>query len=270
MSSSNELPNFAKKLLESTARDNGFRDYSVQIKSGSQAGDGFASEIFSIAITENKSEKRLDLVCKVAPLNKNKRKEFMAEVVFDREASLYDKLMPIFAQFQKEKNVPEADQFLSYPKCYATIADIESEHFAIILEDLRPQGYRMWSKVKPSPIENVRLAMRELGKFHGLSVAMKDQRPQEFAEFKKMKDILKTAIQSENILNMFTSTFDRASSSLKSEDHKNIMRHIKDNITKYLDDCLNDEEADQFGVLCHGIFSLLTFNSDLICSYHKL
>lgn len=78
------------------------------------------------------------------------------------------------------------DQFLSFPKCYATVANEDnedSEQYAVILEDLRPQGFKLWDKKKPTPIENARLVMRELGKFHGLSIAMKDQKPQEFSQF---------------------------------------------------------------------------------------
>lgn len=252
--SSNGLPDFAQKLLDPIAKDNGFNDYSVQIKCGSQAGDGFASEIFSITITENNSDKRLDLVCKIAPQNKNYRKEFMSELLFSREALLYDRLLPIFEKFQNERNVPITDQFHSYPKCFGTVADMENEQFAIILEDLRPKGFKLWSKVKTSPIENVRLAMQELGKFHGLSIALKDQKPEVFDEFKGATDLLKIFFQSKNSQIMFNNSYDRAINSLKNEDHKNIVRHIKSNLMAYLDSCMTGGDSDEFCVLGHGKF----------------
>lgn len=115
----------------------------------------------------------------------------------------------------------------------------------------------MWNKSKPSPIENMLLAMRELGKFHGLSIAMKNQNPRDFAEFKKVTDIFRVSCQSKNVLDMYHVSYDRAINSLKSEDHQNIMRHIKTNLLAYMEDCLGAKAAEPFGVLNHGICNIL-------------
>lgn len=251
--SSNELPDFVGDLLKLITKEHGFVNYSVEVKCGSQAGDGFTSQLLCIIVTEDTSDKRLDLVCKMAPLDKNYRREFYSELMFSREALLYQKLLPIFAEFQDEKNVPENERFVSYPKCYATKIDEQKEQFAIILEDLRPRGFKLWDKAIPSPIANARLTMQELGKLHGLSIAMKDQKPKEFEEFKKVKDVMKLCVQSNSIRKFFDSAFDRAINSLKSEEHRNIMTHIKSNFVAYVEDCLNDDDSNEFGVLCHGM-----------------
>lgn len=254
--SEKKLPNFVQNLLDQIIRENDFVKYSVQVKSGSNAGDGFTSELLSIAITENECDKRLDLVCKIAPSSKHHRKEFFVDILFNREILFYSKFMPTLKKFQGEKNVPKKDQFLSFPKCYATVANEDnedSEQYAVILEDLRPQGFKLWDKKKPTPIENARLVMRELGKFHGLSIAMKDQKPQEFSQFKQLEDHLRLFFQNDSLRPMTIKHFDRAIDSLKCENHKDIMRHIRDNTAKYLEDCLNDKVSEQFGVVCHGI-----------------
>lgn len=247
------LPNFVQNLLSKIIEENGFSDYSVDVDCGSQAGDGFSSNMQKIAIIENDSERRLDLVCKVAPQNENLRKEFLSNITFSREALFYNTLMPIFTKFQDEKNVPIDKQFRSFPKCYASIADDDKEQYAIFLENLRPQGFRMWNKAKPATIENIRLTLRELGKFHGLSVAMKDQKSKEFADFKKVTDIFIVCCQSDKLRAMFHGFYDRAINSLRSEDHKNIMRHIKANLLTYMTDVLSEQAAEPFGVLSHGI-----------------
>lgn len=248
-----ELPDFVQKILIQIIENNGFSDYSVEIGSGSQAGDGFLSKLYKFTITEEKHDKILVLVCKLAPLNKIHRKEFFSDILFNREALFYDKLMPIFDNFQVGKNVPEDNQFQSYPKCYGSLIDDENEQYTIILEDLRPQGYEMWNKAQPSPIENVRLAMRELGKFHGLSVAMKNQKPTEFSEFKQVTNAYIVFLQSKNVRGAHYAAYDRAIESLKNEDHRNIMHHIKDNLLAYVEDCFDDRASERFGVLCHGI-----------------
>lgn len=250
---SKELPDFVGDLLKSITKEHSFVNYSVQVKSGSQTGDGFTSQLFCIIVTEKTGDKKLDLVCKIAPLDKNYRKEFFSDLMFGREALLYRKLMPILAKFQDEKKVPKNEQFVSYPKCYATKIDEQKEQFAIILEDLRPHGFKLWDKATPSPIENVRLAMKELGKFHGLSFAMKDQKPKEFEEFKQVKDVLKMCVQSKSMQKFFNSSFDRAINSLTSEEHKTIMTHIKTNLVAYMEDCVDDSDNSKFNVLCHGM-----------------
>lgn len=236
-----ELPKYIQVLLDQIIEANNFQNYSLKIKQGSQVGDGFLSELSSITISENESDKKLDIVCKIAPFNENRRKEFFSNVVFDRESYFYNKVMPTFAKFQEEKNLPKDSQFRSYPKCYSAICDDESAHYVIIMEDLRPQGFKMWNKAKTAPIENMHLIMRELGKFHGLSIAFKDQRPDQFAEFKQLTDISQTFFQSQNMQGMFDASFDRAIKALKNEDHKEIMRTLKSNTLSHFKSCLNEE-----------------------------
>lgn len=257
--SSKELPTFARDLLDSIAEDNGFCEYTVQIKAGSPSGIDFSSEIFSITLSESNSDKRLELVCKVAPFDKEQRKNLKSHLVFEREILVYNKIMPMFEKFQEEKNVPKADQFSLYPKCYATMADEKAEQFAIILEDLRPSGFKMWNKAKPSPVENVRLAMRELGKFHALSIAMKDQRPDEFAELEQMNDVMVLFVQSNSVQDSYKRYLDLAIDSLKREEHIYIARQIKNNILLNFGDCSNEEASNRFAVLCHGNFQFLAF-----------
>lgn len=253
MSSNSNLPDFVQNLLKQISVENGFSDFSVQIESGSQAVDGFNGTMFRVTINDSKSDRKLDLVCKVAPPNENHRKEFLSGISFIREELFYNKLMPILAKFQDEKHVPIEKQFRAYPKCYASIANDDSEEYAIILEDLRPLEFKMWNKTKVTPIEIVRLTLHELGKFHGVSVAMKAQRPQDFIQFKQITDLFIVSCQTKNLLEMYHASYDRAIKSLRNENHKNIMRHIKDNILAYAKDCLSGEAAERFGVLNHGI-----------------
>lgn len=248
-----ELPTFLNDLLDQIIRDNDFHDYSVKVEEDLQAGDRFMSEIKAITVTEKNSEKQLHLVCKMAPRNKNRRKEFMSDVLFSREALFYKKLMPILAKFQQEKNLSVADQFVAYPKCYGAVADGEKEHFALFFEDLRYKGFQMYNKSKVARIENARLAMREIGKFHGISYALKDQRPEVFAEFEKVTDIVKKFFSLTKMKDFFISTYDRAIDALKNEHHKNVFRAIKKNLLTLVEDGLGEQHKNKFAVLTHGI-----------------
>lgn len=251
--SSIDLPEFVQKLLDRIIEEHEFIDYSIQIKPNSESGMG--SEMFNIKIRGNSSDKSLHILCKVAPFDAARREMCLSKIIFKREALFYETIMPNFAKFQEEKCMPEDDQFLSYPKCCATTINDDCEHYAIVMEHLQSQGLKVWNKAKPLPIESLRVTMRELGKFHGLSFAMKDQKPAEFAELKQLKDTFRTFVQSENIQNLFNGAYDRAIKTLRSENHKNIICDIKINFMAYLEYCVNHETSDRFGVLSHGIFT---------------
>lgn len=248
-----DLPEFIQTLLEQVIKESNFNSYSIGVEPGVEPGDGFSCEIISVTIADRESDRQLNILCKVAPFDQTQRKDFLSHILFGRETLFYQNLMPIFAKFQEEKNVPKVNQFLSYPKCYATIADDKSEHYAILMEDLRTEGFTLCNKREPSPIENMRLAMRELGKFHGLSVAMKYQRPNDFANFKEVSDIVTIFTQSPNMIETFNNFFDRTIKSLNNEMHKDIMRDIKVNFQTYLEYCVKNDRTNRFGVLSHGI-----------------
>lgn len=256
-----QLPSYVRELITKIANDNAFTNYSVNVSSGSEPGDGFASELFRITICEHKSDKKLNLVCKIAPENKKYREEFFSNTTFQNEADFYTKHMPKLAKFQQDRNLSEHNQFQGYPKCYGTIIDEENDRYAIVLEDLRPFGFKMWDKSKPVPVANARLTMRELGKFHGLSLAMKDQCPDEFAEMKQIQNIFREAFQSEKLVGMFEKDLNRTVELLKKEEHKTILNHVKNNLIRYSESCFDEKASDRFGVYCHGMFSDILFTA---------
>lgn len=261
-----QLPKYVEEFLERIIAENDFSDYSKLIKSGSKEGDGMSSQLISVEISDHRQiDKKLDLVCKIEPENAFYRNELCTNIVFHREAIIYNEILPLFVKFQMEKNIPKGHEFVSWAKCFVAQAT-DSGESAIILEDLRSRGFKMWDKAKPSPIENTSLIMRELGKFHGLSFAIKDQRPDDFAKMKKLKDLLRPLCQTKSTISEFYATFDNAIQTIKNEDHKNILRDIKKNFFSHLEYCLNDEASNRFGVLCHGtlILPVCIFEKKLI------
>lgn len=121
------LPDDAHKVFAKIAQENGFNNFSVEISAGSQPGDGFTSEIFRIKICDRESAKQLVLVCKIAPANENRRKEFLSNNLFKHEALFYQKFVPILEKLQDEKHLTKEDQFQSHPKCYGALIDEENE-----------------------------------------------------------------------------------------------------------------------------------------------
>lgn len=250
---SSTLPDFVSELLDKIAHENGFNQFSIGIDCDSLFAVGFTSSIFSIKIVENGvGSKRLELVCKVAPSDEEQRKEFSSHVFFRQEAFFYQHCMPTLAKFQEEKHLPTSDQFRSYPKCYGAIIDDEKQRYAIVLEDLRTSNFKMWDKRKTAPIENARINMRELGKFHGLSMAMKDQKPIEFNAIKRWEHGHIEFVKSKSVACMCANNYDKAIASLQNDDHKDIVRHFKSDVLESFSNCLGENAVGRFDVLCHG------------------
>lgn len=257
-----KIPDYLIQGFAKVAEEHGFSDYSLEVNPGCKPGDGFVSELFRITISEKGDDtKKLNLICKIAPSGMDS----FTITAFKNEAHFYGEIMPVFTEFQDKRNVPREEQFQSLPKCYATFIDEEQQRYAIILEDLRPYGFQMWDKSKLTPIENLRLVMRELGKFHGLSIALKNQSPCDFSVVRRAADLMKTSFETKSIREMFRNIFDRSIKSLKKEQYKSIMRNLKENMLKYVEDCYEGEKTDVLTVLCHG-----KFHAFVICAIKSI
>lgn len=249
-----QVPAFVRNILDEIGEKNGFRDRTMRFENGSNPGDGFNSHIVRAIISDRNSDKNLCLLYKIAPQNKNLRNEFNSSFTFANEANFYNKLMPAFTKFQVEKGLPKDSQFSLVPKCLAAVVDDNKEEYALVFEDLRSQGFRMWDRSKPSPVENIKIAMREIAKFHAVSIAMKDQHPDRFAQFKKLTEIAEKFLDTPTLLQMFDTSFERSISLLKSNEHKDIYRGIRTNFKAHFMDCLEENVSAPFGVMAHGDF----------------
>lgn len=250
-----DLPQYLLDYLDRILKANDFKQYSLQANTAhSMKGSG--SELFSIDVTDPLCSKRLNIVCKIASFDENRRKTFLSSLNFARESVFYDHIQPMFSKFQEEKKLPKSDRFLSHPKCYGrSLIGHDNEQYAMVLGNVCERGFRMWNKYNAVPIENIRLVVSELGKFHGISMAMKDQRPDEFATY-ILEDTFRDLTNTQIVRDRFNDSFDRAIKSLKSNDHKSIMRDVKENFSTYLEYCVNNATTDRFGVLSHGTFYL--------------
>lgn len=91
--------------------------------------------------------------------------------------------MPYLRQFEQSKGViPEEGGFIEYPTCYGSV-DVDINE-SILLEDLSVREFSMIEKsTEDVTADHVRLMMKTLGKFHGISFAFKEQQPEKFKEF---------------------------------------------------------------------------------------
>lgn len=250
-----QLPDYVVDLINGIAKTEGFNDFKIDLQAGSKHGDGFVGIMTSAVIVGERNgvpDDRLSLLCKLVPTNAARRAEFQSEMIFEREVLAYNELLPIFIKFQKEKGLTEAESFNSFPKCFAAVADKEKDQFLVIMEDLRPKGYVMRPKAEPVSADEIFLFVERLAKFHAVSFAIKDQRPEIYAEFRKIDDILTKLFKQNNMAKLWGSGFERAKAALKDRKHVEIIEDVEEHLVEYFNDCLKEGVSEPFGVIGHG------------------
>lgn len=253
------LPVHVVKMLAKVAQKEGFIRYEIEEAPGSNQGDGFFSVMASTTLCGDRVNEngnvvadKLHLLCKMAPFSKERRDGDKTGLLFEREIYLYTRVMPLFVKFQKEKGLKTSHSFLSFPKVYATLIDEENEGYALIMDDLRAQNFVMWPRYEPTPIEHEKLILRQLARFHAISFVIKDQRPDDFAEFKDLFDVHEPMVEHGNYGKFISHGHQHVLDLIIDDEHKKIMQRLTDNYLEIMIHFFAKEVNDPFGVINHG------------------
>lgn len=262
------LPDYIVETLDKIAMDEGFSDYNIDTTAGSAHGDNFQGTMISVTIAGTKDEEtsELILVVKTPPANTIRRKIYKSDLVFDREIYTYTTILPHFVNFQQEKELSEADSFLSFPKIYACEMRVEKETYFLIMEDLRAKNFIMYRNFVGDnviPVDHELMVMRELGKFHAISFAMKDQRPDEFEKYKDLKDPMGEFIIHGKSGIFIKQSLQRVVEDLIDPKHKNIVENFRNNYVNIYDEFLYGASSQEFAIISHGDF----WNNNIMFKY---
>lgn len=249
-----DLPVYVLDLLSNIAKADGLTDYTVELTAGCKHGDNFLGVVQRAVLhgQRNGNAADLNLIIKLTSPNTARRQEFLMDHVFAREVLMYEKILPLFQKFQRDKGLAADEGFTSFPKCYAAIADEQSDRFVVIMEDLREKGFTMWPKEQPIPRDHLFMIVGQLAKLHAISFALKDQKPKVYEEFRELKDLFRCFFRSEGTIHFMDSAFDRAIGGLVNEQHIEWLSDFKANMHTLREECLADGACDPFGVIGHG------------------
>lgn len=245
-------------MLNDIALKEGFIDHKLELESGSSHGENYIGVMTAVKMVGHrvrngaKATETLSLICKLAPATKERRDAFQAVRCFEREIFVYTKLLPTFVAFQQERGLTVDESFLSFPKVYAWVADAENETYALIMEDLRSQNFVMWPRHDPIPLNHEELLFTQLGRFHGVSFALKDQRPEVFAEYKKLDDNISIMFEKGVADSLMEGASKRAMAALKDEKHKQVVQDMMKNYKQLNKKSFTTEAIERFGVINHG------------------
>lgn len=244
-----------KDYINVIAEREGFLDYTFETKAGSNEGDNFVGVLTAIKIIGTKRENpfknvELHLICKMPPLEVILKGG--PQPMFIREIYVYTKLLPAFVRFQREKGLSVTDSFLSFPKVYASEANDEKGLYILIMEDLRAKNYEMFPKEQTIDIDHELLVMQELGKFHGISFAMKDQRPHEFKEFKILRDAKFEHDLKDQVDTFIKANIEMTIKTLINPKHKKLMENFQLTYENMIEDYLLGVSSDDFAIVTHS------------------
>lgn len=249
------LPVYIAKHVHNIAESEEFKEYTIETNAGSNHGDNLVAIMTAITVSGTKNNgitEKLHLLCKETPTNETRRRHFNSELIFTREIYVYTKILPAFVRFQKEKGLSDIDSFLMFPKVYACEANQDDGIYLLIMEDLKWKNYKMWPKDKQIPLDHAKSIMRDLGKFHAISFAMKDQRPNEFEEFTRLPDTFTPIVLTGKMRKFNNKSIERAANVLKNPQHKQIMHDFLQTFEKTINEFLCGESRKEFGVIGHG------------------
>lgn len=250
-----QLPPAIEKLLHEIAQTEGFTNYKFELGSGSERGDNYSGVIVSVKVIGDRVEDgavvtgTLSLICKIAPESKQRRDVLRTVTAFEREIYMYTRVLPTFVKFQQEKGLTGDESFMSFPKVYAWTVDKVNDTYALIMEELRSKDFVMWPRNIPVTLDHEELLFKQLGRFHGVSFALKDQRPEVFEEFKNLEDTFIDWIETGFIGKLIDEAIEMAINVLEEDEHKNVIKQFRNN---YLDTWKKEKANGKFGVVGHG------------------
>ncbi|KAK5642400.1 hypothetical protein RI129_008567 [Pyrocoelia pectoralis] len=161
----------------------------LEVSNGSENGNNFMGLISEVTICKSKEDNEHDtshLILKTASQDENYRQIFPIREMYQREIFVYNEIFSEFLKIQREKKLTEG--FQSFPKIYLTSSDNLQE--ALLMENMKKKGFKHINHRVGIDYPHALLVMKELGKFHALSYAMRDQKPEIFSRW-GIKTIIK-------------------------------------------------------------------------------
>lgn len=148
-------------------------------------GDSYLSEVIRVRLHGTDRRFKPDYVqaiLKNIPKNTSRRLTFRSADFFKNEIGFYERVLPALLNFQSTKEVK--DPFNNHPKLIFTYCDGVND--VVCLEDATTHSFRSVN-TRQIGIDFVhcKLALKALAKYHAISFAMKDQKPEEFNKIKK-------------------------------------------------------------------------------------
>lgn len=144
------------------------------------------------------------------------------------------------------------------------------------MNDLQTDGFHMFNRLEPLPLDHVINAMHVFAKLHAVSLVIKDQCPEKFVVFKSIEDIFEQRKYDIQLNNYFESLKVTTLNCIDKEkefyywNKLNVYFNIG-TLYELLLDLLNSKSSEPYSVICHGDcwINNIMFKQEVIIIYLK-
>uniref|UniRef100_A0AAG5CVK4 CHK kinase-like domain-containing protein n=1 Tax=Anopheles atroparvus TaxID=41427 RepID=A0AAG5CVK4_ANOAO len=261
------IPDYVRDALASVAHKLGFvsgqHTVDYDFRSG---GDNRSVVSVFYRVTFREEPRETTVLCKVPPVDADET----LLTLFEREAFVYGKLLPAFELFQRNRHEQLAqsasksydttteveDQVITFgPRCYHAHCDVKKGEGIIVLEDVRRRGFSNRHKFEPLDYDHARLAMVQLGQFHAISLALKQQQPELFEQYRHMGEVTRERVlQMDGFEQTMEQAFESAIATLNPGDvgRREKLARLRGSFAEELQNISDAGLSEPFCVVCHG------------------
>lgn len=246
-----KLPDHIVEALKVFASGCGFKEPKFEYSEGSDKG--YIGLIKRCRVSEG--GRSLSIICKFLPDNQELNAKYGSYELFRREVFVYQKVLPQLEKIQLENGLNFRDDkgFWSFAKCYHSKFDEDfPEKAFILMEDLAEENFVMKPTLTLYDFEHTQKLFIELGKFHAISFALKEKKPEVFEEFKTMEDLMCNLMTTETMKNLAPRNIQLASELFSENIVKEKILSYKTDLWDQMRKVVAGSNAEPFGVVCHG------------------
>ncbi|KAB0793311.1 hypothetical protein PPYR_12931 [Photinus pyralis] len=168
-----EIENLARSLVTAAFPDRISCPIEIS-NSALENGDNFLGLIYNVSVSDDNGT--IHLVVKLAPQEDYFRIVMPVREIYKTEIFAYKEILCEFSRIQDEKKLPR--DFQAFARMYASRTDNLRE--SLLMENVKKRGFRLINHRIPVDYPHASLVMREMGRFHALSYAIRDQKPEIF------------------------------------------------------------------------------------------
>ncbi|XP_014355175.2 uncharacterized protein LOC106708211 [Papilio machaon] len=238
-----------KEFISEALRKQNYTGTEVSVENVGKKGDNYGSQVKRIKVQFDNG-KEFRMIAKIIPDAMKMQTQMNATDIFINEAVLFNEVLPKFKEMQIKFGLPEED-VLKYPLCYGTTMETNSE--IILLEDLVMSNFTMLDKAKTLNNETVKLVLKDVAKFHGMSYVLRYKEPQMLD--KLLNSLFNPMFDPKNFdqSKMFFEQIAREVITIcDSSKYRNIIVDIMQNLTTPWKKIIASDKGTKYSIIQHG------------------
>lgn len=184
-----------KELLSNSLAGK-INDFNIEVLGNIEIEQGLMKDIYSILLTHHKSREKIYIVLKQQAMVKGEVVDFYMNH-YENETHFYRNIWKKFSQMYKDKTGKNLD---IVPNCLGVSQSSVNGTWRIAMENLSSKGFRMLNRTVCFNDEHFKILFRAFGKFHSLSMALKEENDLEYRNLlKPLKPTLENIIRGNEV-----------------------------------------------------------------------